>query len=357
MTANLATRSHPAYDFSEPLDLCAAAGGDSFFLELDATRAFQRLKSIRFLGGIDYVLVRSPNGANGNVRYTRYQHSLGVASLALFYCDAMALSFTDRRLVCAAALLHDIGHAPLSHSLEPVFEEVFGLAHHQASEDIITGRVPLGVEVYNTLRSNKIDIERLIAILAGQESGYHGFFSGPINFDTIEGIMRARGYTKQNPNTLSPISVTEAALQRSSERDRWAVDEFWSYKDQVYHHVINSRIGVLADFACQSFMRRNLDAVVRDDYFATEPQIFLKLHGLRDLLTSRSFEIDITQQIDRPILYTARRFYVEQSADFFGRQDTARYRQSKKHSTLLLSHNDAVEPVGLIRDLFDDSGD
>jgi HD superfamily phosphohydrolase len=97
--------------------------GDPLFAELVATPAFQRLKSIRFLGGIDYLLVRAPNGAKGNIRYTRYQHSLGVARLALLYCEERGLSFSERRMIWVAALLHDVGHAPLSHSLEPVFQE------------------------------------------------------------------------------------------------------------------------------------------------------------------------------------------------------------------------------------------
>lgn len=357
MAGNLAIRSHPSYDFLEPVDLSAVARSDSFLLELTGTRAFQRLRSIRFLGGIDYVVVRSPNGTNGNIRYTRYQHSLGVASLALFYCNATALPFEKRRLVCAAALLHDIGHAPLSHSLEPVFEEEFGLAHHQVGEDIITGRVPLGKEVHDVLRRNQIDIERLISILAGRDSGYHGFFNGPINFDTIEGIMRAWAYTKPSPNILSPVSITQAALWRSTEWDRRAVDEFWSYKDRVYHLVVNSRLGVLADFACQWFMRLNLDVMGLDDYFATEDQIFQKLPGLRNLLMSRSFEIKIAQYVDRPISYTARRFNVEPHADFFARDDTARYRQSKEICTMMPRSNGTVAPVSLIRDLFDDRGD
>ena len=357
MTSDLATRSRPVYNFLEPVDLSDAAGGDPFFLELAATKAFQRLKSIRFLGGIDYLLVRSPNGARGNVRYTRYQHSLGVASLALFYCNALALPFTDRRLVFAAALLHDIGHAPLSHSLEPVFKEVFGLAHHQANEDIVTGRVPLGFEVYNALCGYNVDVERLIAMISGQDAGFNGFFSGPINFDTIDGIIRARAYAQPNSTMLSPDTVTEAALRRYSERDHWAVDEFWLYKDQVYRHLINSRTGVLADFACQMYMRLNLDAVSLDDYFVTEAQIFRKLPGLRDLLTSRSFENEIMRQVNTPISFTARRFYIEPSADFFERDDTDRYRQTKEHCTLLPHRINTEEPVGLIQDLFDDSGD
>ena len=354
MIEDLAARSRPVYSFLDPMDLSAAADGDPLFLELIATKAFQRLRSIRFLGGIDYLLVRSPNGVSGNVRYTRYQHSLGVARLAVLYCDAMALPFADRRLVYTAALLHDVGHAPLSHSLEPVFKEVFGLAHHQATEDIITGRIPLGVEMYNALRDNNVDIERVIAIVAGQDTGYHGFFAGSINFDTIEGILRARAYT--NANILSPETVTQAALRRSGERDRRTVDEFWSYKEQVYR-LINSPTGVLADFACQSFMRRHLDVMTHDDYFITEGDIFRKLPGLHDLLTSPSFKSEIMRQMDRPIWYTVRRFYIDPSADFFARDDTGRYQQSKERCTLSPHRSRDEEAVGLTRDLFDDHSD
>jgi hypothetical protein len=339
------------------MDLSSVAGGDRLFSDLIATKAFQRLKSVRFLGGIDYVLVRSPNGFRRNTRYTRFQHSLGVARLALLYCNAKALPYVDRRLVYTAALLHDIGHAPLSHSLEPVFKEVFGLAHHQATEDIVTGRSPLGAEVYNTLRGNKVDIERVTAIIAGEDAGYDGFFAGPINFDTIEGILRARAYTQPIPCVLSPEAVTEAAIWRSGDGDRLAVDEFWSYKDQVYRHVINSPTGVLADFACQAFMRRHLNALSLDDYFVTEKEIFHKLPGLLKLLTSRKFGREIMRQMDKPIRYTARHFFIDPSADFFANDDKDRYRQSKEDQTLLPDRGHAEEPVGLIRDLFDDHSD
>ena len=357
MIEKLVTGNRPTYNFLEPVDLMSAASGDPLFMELVATEAFQRMKAIRFLGGIDYLLVHSPNGAKGNIRYTRYQHSLGVAALALSYCEAAVIPFEDSRLLYAAALLHDIGHAPLSHSLEPVFKEVYGIAHHQTTEDIVTGRVPLGIEVYNALHRNNVDIERLTAMIAGQESDFHGFFSGPITFDTIEAIIRARSYAQPDPKMLHPNSVLEAALWRSSDRDRQVVDEFWSYKDQVYHHIINSRVGVLADFACQTYMHSNLGAMNPDDYFTTEEKIFRKLPGLLDLLKSRSFENELMEQVKSSISYTERNFCIEQSADFFARDDKHRYRQSKKRRTLLSHVSDVGEPVGLLRDLFDEHGD
>ena len=63
-----------------------------------------------------------------------------MTSLAATYANSyFELSFVERRLVTAAALLHDIGDAPLSHSLEPVFLKFFGMEHHTATRDIVTG--------------------------------------------------------------------------------------------------------------------------------------------------------------------------------------------------------------------------
>jgi HD superfamily phosphohydrolase len=93
MIASAPTHNLQPYDFSDPVDVKGVTGGDPLFAELVATPAFQRLKSVRFLGGIDYLLVRSPNGIGRNIRYTRYQHSLGVARLALLYSEERALIF------------------------------------------------------------------------------------------------------------------------------------------------------------------------------------------------------------------------------------------------------------------------
>jgi HD superfamily phosphohydrolase len=357
MISDETAQNRSRYNFSEPMDLRAFADHDRLLLELVETPAFQRLKLIRFLGAIDYLLVPAPNGVKGNIRHTRYQHSLGVARLALLYSVERALSFANGRVVCVAALLHDIGHAPLSHSLEPLFKEIFEIEHHRTTEDIVTGRVPLGREVYETLRRNHVDVDRVIAIIAGNETGYDGFFAGPINFDTIEGILRSQTYAKPNPNIPSPEAIMEAALRRSSERDRAAVDEFWTYKDQVYRYLINSRSGVLADFACQLFMRRHLNKITVNDYFLTETQMFRKLPGLQKLLTNPLFEAEVMRQLDESILYKIRRFFIDPNADFFQRNDVRRYRQIKEDKVLLPRRTDVVKRTELKQDLFDDDGD
>jgi hypothetical protein len=95
------------------------------------SRPLQRLRSIRQLGFTHLVFP--------GAEHSRFGHVLGAMELAGRVYDAVATrsegvldpdrrSLT-RRLVRAAALLHDIGHAPFSHSAEELFEG--GIDHEQ----------------------------------------------------------------------------------------------------------------------------------------------------------------------------------------------------------------------------------
>lgn len=341
-------------------DIPDTAGNDPLLLELIDTPAFQRLKEIRFLGAIDYCRIPRPNGNPGTIRYTRYEHSIGVMQLARLYCAKRDIRPPDHRLVCAAALLHDIGHPPLSHSGESVFKEEFGIDHHTVSEDIICGRIPLGRHVFSTLRSHDVNVEELVAVVSGKTEKFDGFFHGPINFDTIEGILRSCKYVRRSSAIFSPDFVTDAAIRRADDKDRDTVDTFWKYKNWVYNNIINSKDGILSDFACKLFLRRNLGRVDIDSYFGTEDRLFQKLPGLRDLLTSHTFEKEMIRLIDEPVLYSARSYYIDQSGNFFDRQDDVRYRHSR--SKCVLTFETPIDPVEVETAgrsqgaLFDDDG-
>ncbi len=95
------------------------------------SRPVQRLRSIRQLGFAHLVFP--------GAEHSRFGHVLGAMELAGRVYDAVALRSEgvldpdrrslSRRLVRAAALLHDIGHAPFSHSAEELFEG--GIDHEQ----------------------------------------------------------------------------------------------------------------------------------------------------------------------------------------------------------------------------------
>ena len=329
MSLNDFVRKNSIYNFREPISPSEYRASAPLLQALIETKAFRRLEDVRFLGAIDYVLITSPNGSDRHVRFNRLQHSLGVASLALWYSSIAELSEKEANVVCAAALLHDIGHSPLSHSLEPFFFDYFGLDHHAMTTNIILGTTHLGSEISDILRHFDVNVDRILAILDKLEDSHFGFFSGPINFDTIEGITRTLRYARTKEFLPNPIDIVEASLFRSNVVHKHKVDYFWQLKDMSYRVIINSKIGFSADYLCQLCARENYKLLSREDFLASETQLFKKMPQLRRSLLSRLSDKYSRDTLRYYTKYAIRRFFINEAGDFFDRQDSDRYRQTK----------------------------
>lgn len=233
------------------------------------SKAFQRLKSINFLGSIDYVV----NPKQSRRRHTRYQHSLGVARLALQFSILRQLPEKQEIICVISALLHDIGHAPLSHSLESVFIEEYGISHHKVAERILRGDIPFSRDLHLALIEFGINpFEVLVVINGTGPEPYGEIFNHEINIDTIEGILRSCTYIYKNPKFWPPHEVLNALANRSIEALP-ILDGFWKLKDDVYHQLINSKTGVLADYICQDYMRANKPSFFEEYYYSTECEL------------------------------------------------------------------------------------
>ncbi|MCK9323641.1 MAG: HD domain-containing protein [Candidatus Methanomethylophilaceae archaeon] len=103
------------------------------FLDILDRHEMQRLRSVKQL---DFGYLVFP-GAN----HTRFEHSLGVYHLAGSMADAIGLSEKDSMTVRAAGMLHDICHAPYSHTLEEIIEERTGLDHMGLARKLIKGKI------------------------------------------------------------------------------------------------------------------------------------------------------------------------------------------------------------------------
>ncbi|SDM51784.1 HD domain-containing protein [Sediminibacillus halophilus] len=104
---------------------------DQVIWDLIGTREFQRLRRIKQLGTSFLTF----HGAE----HSRFNHSLGVYEIVrriLFNFENRPNWNNDERLLClCAALLHDLGHGPFSHS----FEKVFKLDHEDFTKKIVLG--------------------------------------------------------------------------------------------------------------------------------------------------------------------------------------------------------------------------
>ncbi|MGB2826153.1 MAG: HD domain-containing protein, partial [Thermoplasmata archaeon] len=104
---------------------------DEPFLPLLESNELQRLHSVHQLGLANLVYP----GAN----HTRLEHSLGTFAVASRMSSSLQLSHDEDLLVRCAALLHDIGHLPYSHTFEMVLHEQFGIDHVEISKRLIRG--------------------------------------------------------------------------------------------------------------------------------------------------------------------------------------------------------------------------
>lgn len=131
--------------------------------------------------------------------YSRLEHSLGVLALVVHF---------DPGDTCtrAAALLHDIGHLPMSHT----FEGIAGLNHHQLGTDRITELAPL-------LDRHGLDAADVQATVDGDRTSVlAGAAPGALKLDHLDSFVRsgrAHGRTRQPPaTTLQQLTIIDGAV-------------------------------------------------------------------------------------------------------------------------------------------------
>ncbi len=163
---------------------------DELLLQLIDTPEFQRLRRIRQLG--------ATYGTYHGAEHTRFGHSLGAMWIMHRICDRLAHTGTDipagvRETALCAALLHDIGHGPLSHALEGRLTP--GRGHEAWSAAIIKGETA----VHRLLAAVDPALPGLIAaVIAG---GYHGppyvasLVASQLDVDRMDYLLRDALYT------------------------------------------------------------------------------------------------------------------------------------------------------------------
>ena len=103
------------------------------YLKLLERPEMQRLHHVHQLGLAHLVFP----GAN----HTRLEHSLGTFFIAGKMATSLGLDDHEIEEVLAAALLHDLGHPPFSHTLETVIRDRTGKDHMEVTRSIILGEM------------------------------------------------------------------------------------------------------------------------------------------------------------------------------------------------------------------------
>jgi len=148
-------------------------------VDLIDARELQRLRRIRQLGTAYLVYP----GAN----HTRFEHSLGAHKLAQDATRNVGLSPDEARPIQAAALLHDVGHGPMSHTFEEIDPRLG--RHEEFGADLVRWS-----GLADRLRAHGIEPRRVAELLSG--NGEHAcLVSGDIDVDRMDYLVRDAHYT------------------------------------------------------------------------------------------------------------------------------------------------------------------
>ena len=197
---------------------------EEWMVRIIDTPQFQRLRRVKQLGFASLVYP----GAN----HTRFEHSLGVMHIARMLKERLELDDD----VLAAALLHDIGHAPFSHSSERLLEKYAGFRHENISR-VIKGELK---DVINDLGFSISEIE---AMVAGKK---RSIVNGEIDADRMDYLVRDSHYTGVAYGVFDIYRLTDKIKFDNSviieqggikAAESLLISRFLMYPTVYFHHV------------------------------------------------------------------------------------------------------------------------
>lgn len=172
-------------------------------LDVDLTPVEQTLLRTWWVRRLAFVAHAGAATITTTQNYSRLEHSLGVLALVAHF----APEDVDAR---ATALLHDVGHLPLSHSLEGIA----GLEHHGLGRSRIR-------ELSGVMEPHGISAESIIARDEGMVSSPLRAAPGRLKLDHLDSFVRsgqAHGRTVMSPQEiLSRCQLVDGAIDTDDE--------------------------------------------------------------------------------------------------------------------------------------------
>lgn len=289
-------------------DWVAQVSQDPLAFDIIESQPFKRLKKISFLGAMDYLASTSKLAKTPR---TRAHHSLHVAAIAKYVAHHRGYSEELNQHLVVAGLLHDIGHPPLSHSVEPYLKQRFGYGHHEMGDMVISGKYSSSRNLSNLIKNN-LDINFINELISGKAKKIDGgdLFSSPINIDTIEGIIRTYRYLNDTPCVLDPLKVAKASFLDKGDSRFKTLDAFWSLKGFIYDNVITRDVGLIADQYSQIYFNNNSSSLNEMELLENESHWQRKYQKLFAQLLSIKSLVDIPVELQNQRIQYKRRYYL-----------------------------------------------
>lgn len=225
-------------------------------LDLINSREVQRLRRIKQLGTTSFTF----HGAE----HSRFSHSLGVYEITRRICDIFQRNYSvasigeqgwddqERLVTLCAALLHDVGHGPYSHT----FEHIFQTNHEEITVEIITSEE---TEVFQILNRVSADFPYQVASVITKQ--YHNpqvvqLISSQIDADRMDYLLRDAYFTGTEYGTFDLSRILRVirpykdglayAMNGMHAVEDYIVSRYQMYV-QVYFHPVSRGMEVILD--------------------------------------------------------------------------------------------------------------
>jgi len=216
---------------------------------------FQRLRRIGQMGFTHMVYP----GAT----HSRFQHAIGAlylmeSAIATLRDKGIKIDDQEAEAMCAAMLLHDIGHGPISHSLEylivDIHHEKISLLLMKMLNEEMGGRLDLAIDIYNgvsprkfmhQLVSSQLDLDRMDYIT--RDSYYTGVAEGTIGYDRIISMLNVKN---------DELVVEEKAI--------YSIQKFLVSREIMYKQVYLHKTSIAVEQMVMQFYKRLIYVLAKD---------------------------------------------------------------------------------------------
>ena len=263
-------------------------------LRLIDTPTFQRLHQIRQLGAANLVYP----GAT----HTRFAHCIGTMHMMSQFLHALKRSRekrereTDMEKLRIAALLHDIGHYPYSHTLEKAVKRLGGMAHEE-----------FGRYLLKKFLSDKLDTYRAdeISDLFSGGKGYASpIISSALDADKSDYLIRdsyhcgvpyGRVSIQRLVRTMSYVKSGIVFEKDEISAEDFLIGRYHMYR-AVYHHKTVTSFNLMVEriyenMVMEGYMTSPKDLANEDDEYSitnyTDDMLFASMHKYLESGTGR----------------------------------------------------------------------
>ncbi len=234
-------------------------------LELIDTNAFQRLRRIKQLGAALLLF----HGAESS----RFTHSIGVFCIARKIYKRLIESkpsFCENKFVLyGAALLHDLGHGPLSHTSETIFEH----NHEKWSQNLVINYSPIN----SILKKYDNELPRQIGELFQSKQLFSQplktLISSEIDCDRLDYLLRDSYNTGTNyglvdlERIISALTFSPDGNIGIKPKGVIAIEHFLVLRNFMYKSIYNHRINEISTWILEKIIY-----TIKDNF---EKKIFL----------------------------------------------------------------------------------